>query len=96
MKITITVNISSLPRSIPKDNSHFAVSGSPAKVPAGPTTSPKPGPTLVIAVAALDILVTKSSPSNASPNASIANVSRKRKKKANTVSVMFSDMGSPL
>ena len=42
---------------------HFAASGRDEKFPVGPITSPKPGPTLLIDVAAPEIAVSKSRPS---------------------------------
>jgi hypothetical protein len=42
-----TVKISSRPSSMARQSSHLAASGSDAKLPAGPTTGPNPGPTLV-------------------------------------------------
>ena len=54
MNNTKITKISNLPKSIPKDNSHFAESGSDEKFPAGPTIFPSPGPTLVIAVQKLE------------------------------------------
>ena len=55
-----TANNSSLPRSIPKDKLNLEKSGKSWKLPLGPITSPKPGPTLEIAVAAPDIEEIKS------------------------------------
>ena len=52
MNSTSTVNTSNLPNNIPKANNHLAISGSGAKVPDGPITLPRPGPTLAIAEAA--------------------------------------------
>ena len=54
VKRTITVNSSSRPSSMPADNSHLAASGNGWKDPAGPTMGPSAGPTLEMAVAALD------------------------------------------
>jgi hypothetical protein len=79
--ITSTVNSSSRPRSIPNDNIHLAASGSPAKFPVGPIVDPSPGPTLLMAVAAPDIAVMKSSPSAESPAAKAAKQTIYRKKK---------------
>ena len=47
-----TVNNSKRPNNIPRVKIHFALSGREPKVPDGPITSPKPGPTLAIEVAA--------------------------------------------
>jgi hypothetical protein len=79
--ITKTVNNSSRPRSIPNDNIHLAVSGSPEKFPVGPIVDPSPGPTLLMAVAAPDIAVMKSSPSAESPAAKATKQTIYKKKK---------------
>ena len=55
---TSTVKSSSRPSSMAADSSHFAGSGKGWKVPEGPMVSPRPGPTLAIAVAAPLMLVT--------------------------------------
>lgn len=47
---------------MPNDKIHFETSGSALKFPFGPITSPKPGPTLEIEVAAPEIADKKSSP----------------------------------
>src|SRR3546814_4180246 len=47
---------------MPADSSHFAASGRVEKLPAGPMTGPRPGPTLASAVAAPLTAVMKSSP----------------------------------
>ena len=70
--ITRTVNNSSRPKSIPNANIHFAKSGKLEKFPVGPIVDPRPGPTLLIAVAAPDIAVMKSSPRAESPAAKAA------------------------
>ena len=88
--------ISNLPKSIPKESNHLAKSGKEEKLPAGPTILPRPGPTLVIAVAALDILVIKSTPSRDRRKANKAYVNKNMKKKAKTVSEMLLEIGSPL
>ena len=56
------MNNSSLPKSIAMQSDHLANSGKEEKFPDGPIVSPKPGPTLLIAVAAPDIDVSKSRP----------------------------------
>jgi hypothetical protein len=56
-KRTRTVNSSSRPRSIASESSHFAPSGRPEKLPAGPISGPRPGPTFASAVSAPDIAV---------------------------------------
>lgn len=56
------VRTSSRPSSIPKHSSHLAVSVRLAKLPAGPIVSPRPGPTLAMAVAAAVMDVIKSRP----------------------------------
>src|SRR5690606_9402757 len=61
-KRTSTVNTSSRPSSISEERTHLAVAGSGPKVPAGPITSPRPGPTLDSADAAPLALVRKSRP----------------------------------
>jgi len=58
---------------MPNERIHFALSGRDWNVPLGPMISPKPGPTLEIDVTAPDIAVMKSSPTNDSAIASIAN-----------------------
>ena len=90
------IKISNLPINIPKDITHLAASGNSAKVEAGPTKFPNPGPTLVIAVAALEILVTKSRPIAERLRASSEKLKRNKKKNAKTVSVIFSEIGLPL
>ena len=70
--MTRTVNNSSRPKSIPNANIHFAKSGKLEKFPVGPIVAPRPGPTLLIAVAAPDIAVIKSSPRAESPAAKVA------------------------
>lgn len=47
---------------MPKDKSHFAVSGSEEKLPAGPIVEPRPGPVLAKADMAPVRLVIKSRP----------------------------------
>ena len=79
--ITSTVNSSKRPSSIPKDSIHFAISGRPPKFPVGPIVAPRPGPTLLIAVAAPDIAVIKSSPIADSPAARVAKQTIYKKKK---------------
>ena len=79
--ITRTVNSSSRPNSIPNANIHFAKSGKPEKFPVGPIVDPRPGPTLLIAVAAPDIAVMKSSPRAESPAAKAAKQTMYKKKK---------------
>jgi len=59
---TSIANNSSLPKIIPKLNTHFEKSGNCEKLPFGPIIVPKPGPTLEIEVAAAEIDVTKSRP----------------------------------
>jgi biotin carboxyl carrier protein len=49
---TTSVKNSNRPNNIPADKLHLAVSGKLAKLPAGPITSPMPGPTFIKAVAA--------------------------------------------
>ena len=49
---------------MPKASSHLEPSGSEAKFPDGPIIGPRPGPTLLTAVAAPDIAVTMSEPMN--------------------------------
>jgi len=61
-KRTNTANISSLPRSIAKDNIHFDIFETSLKFPFGPIISPKPGPTFEIDVAAPEIADKKSRP----------------------------------
>ena len=74
---------------------HLAVSFSPAKLPAGPILSPRPGPILAMAVAAPEIEVRKSSPVRASATATSPRVSTKKPKKAITESMTSSVMGAP-
>ena len=61
---TSIANNSSLPKIIPKLNTHLEKSGNCEKLPFGPIIVPKPGPTLEIEVAAAEIDVTKSRPLN--------------------------------
>ena len=91
-----TVNSSRRPSSIAADNNHFAPSGSDSNVPDGPTMGPKAGPTLQIAVAALDTAVTKSRPSIPSPTATSAKQTPNTKKKLSTEKMTSSGMGLPL
>jgi uncharacterized protein len=63
---TTTVISSSLPSSMAPASSHLATSGREEKFPAGPTTGPSPGPTLVTAVAAAESAVRNSMPNAAS------------------------------
>ena len=66
---------------MPAAMSHFAVSDKSAKVPAGPTLGPSPGPTLQIAVAAAEMAVMKSRPVADRAIAKIRKLNRNRKKK---------------
>ena len=59
--ISIVYN-SNLPKIIAAQSIHFAKNGRVEKFPEGPICSPKPGPTLLIAVAAPEIDVSKSNP----------------------------------
>ena len=59
---TKTVKSSNLPSNMEKQIVHFAASGRDEKLPVGPITSPKPGPTLLIDVAAPETAVIKSNP----------------------------------
>tara|TARA_B100001123_G_scaffold334614_1_gene377939 strand:- start:39 stop:317 length:279 start_codon:yes stop_codon:yes gene_type:complete len=61
---TNTAKSSSLPRSIPKLKLNLEKLGKSLKLPLGPITSPKPGPTFEIAEADPDKAVTKSKPFN--------------------------------
>ena len=61
-KRTNTANISNLPRSIPNESIHFDTSETWLKFPFGPIMSPRPGPTLDIAVAAQETADKKSRP----------------------------------
>ena len=54
---------------MPMLNIHLAVSGRVEKLPAGPIVSPRPGPTLEMAVIAPDMEVMKSSPVADRPSA---------------------------
>lgn len=47
---------------MPKHIAHLAISGSGLKLPFGPITPPRPGPTFEMAVAAPENAVVKSSP----------------------------------
>ena len=73
---TSTANNSSLPSNIPKDKLNFEKVGKVWKFPLGPTISPKPGPTLDIAVAAPDTAVTKSKPFK---DNNVANIKKMKK-----------------
>ena len=57
-----TANNSNLPSNIPNDNIHLETSDTSLKFPFGPITSPRPGPTLEIDVAAPEIADKKSRP----------------------------------
>ena len=57
---TKTANNSNLPKIIAKDNIHLAKLETSLKFPFGPIISPRPGPTLEIAVAAPEIAVINS------------------------------------
>ena len=62
MNKTKTVKSSNLPKIIAEQSVHLARTGKDEKLPDGPILSPNPGPTLLIAVAAPDIDVSKSKP----------------------------------
>mgnify|MGYP001454911780 FL=1 len=59
---TKTAKISNLPRSIAKESIHLEVFDTWLKFPFGPIMSPRPGPTLDIAVAAPETADKKSRP----------------------------------
>ena len=61
-KRTNTANISNLPSNIAKDSIHLDTSETWLKFPFGPIISPRPGPTLDIAVADPEIADKKSRP----------------------------------
>ena len=69
---------------MPPESSNFAASGKVEKFPVGPTTSPRPGPTLAIALPAADNAVSESSPIPDSKTAMVAKVAKYTKKKLNT------------
>ena len=62
MNKTNIANNSNLPKIIPKLSIHFEESDNEEKFPFGPITSPRPGPTFEIEVAAADNEDTKSKP----------------------------------
>ena len=74
-----------------KDKIHFAELDNSLKLPFGPIYSPKPGPTLEIAVAAAEIAVSKSSPLN---DKSI--VTKKNIKKYKKIKAMIDEINSSL
>ena len=93
VKSTISVSNSKRPINMAKDSNHLAATGRLAKLPAGPTISPNPGPTLVSAVAAAVRLVIRSSPISASSKVTTASVTKNKKEKATAERMMSSCTG---
>ena len=87
-----TANSSNLPNNIPTDKIHFDKSGIALQFPFGPITSPKPGPTFEIALAAPEIDVRKSKPEIDKSIAIIKKINKKEKINTMTEFIKLSEI----